>query len=89
MNRTASGDSPGKMLAVLRADRTPFGRTAIFGAMINIFYFVPKVRKIKSAVNSVRVGSPVEMLAPLRKRAAFHYMTEPLTRVFWRSVREH
>jgi HlyD family secretion protein len=48
-----------------------------------------KVRKIKGAETSVRVGLPVEVLVPLRKRTAFQYMTEPLTRVFWRSFREH
>lgn len=48
-----------------------------------------KVRKIKGIEKSVRVGLPVEVLVPLRKRTAFQYMTEPLTRVFWRSFREH
>jgi len=48
-----------------------------------------KVRRIKGVEKSVRVGLPVEVLVPLRRRTAFQYMTEPLTRVFWRSFREH
>jgi HlyD family secretion protein len=38
---------------------------------------------------SLRPGLPVQVLAPLHKRSAFQYLTEPLNQSLWRSFREH
>jgi len=36
----------------------------------------------------LRPGLPVEVLLNVRKRTALQYVLEPLTRNFWRSLRE-
>jgi HlyD family secretion protein len=38
---------------------------------------------------SLRPGLPVQVLAPLHKRSALQYLTEPLNQALWRSFREH
>jgi HlyD family secretion protein len=48
-----------------------------------------EVRRVHGADTALRSGLPVQVLAPLRKRTAFQYLTEPLNQSLWRSFREH
>lgn len=76
----------------LSADRLvdPASGVAYFTAQVTIpASEFAKVRGVKGAEKRVRAGLPVDVLIPLRKRTAFQYMTEPLSRAFWRSFREH
>ena len=47
------------------------------------------VRKLHGPETNLRPGLPVQVLAPLKKRSAFQYLTEPLNQALWRSFREH
>jgi HlyD family secretion protein len=47
------------------------------------------LRRRHGPETSLRPGLPVQVLAPLHKRTAFQYLTEPLNQALWRSFREH
>lgn len=49
-----------------------------------------QLRKVQGSLGrgELRPGLPVEVLLNVRKRTALQYMLEPLTRNFWRSLRE-
>lgn len=50
-----------------------------------------ELRKVSddSAKSPVRPGLPAEILIPLTKRTVLQYLLEPLTRMVWRTGREH
>ena len=49
-----------------------------------------QLRKVQGSLGrgELRPGLPVEVLLNVRKRTALQYMLDPLTRNFWRSLRE-
>lgn len=49
---------------------------------------VQKIEKVRGVNGGLRVGLPVQVNIPLRKRTAFQYMTEPLTQAFSQSFHE-
>jgi HlyD family secretion protein len=49
---------------------------------------VRKLAELRGESGGLRVGLPVQVVIPLRKRTAFQYLTEPLTQAFSQSFRE-
>ncbi len=49
-----------------------------------------ELRRVQGTVGkgSIRPGLPVDVVLNVRKRTALQYLLEPLTRSFWRSLRE-
>jgi len=48
----------------------------------------PELKKLGSAVGSLRAGMPVEVVILTRKRTVLAYLTEPLIKSLWRSGKE-
>ena len=49
---------------------------------------VAEIAKLRGADGALRVGQPVQIIIPLRKRTALQYMLEPLSGAFWKSFHE-
>jgi HlyD family type I secretion membrane fusion protein len=47
-----------------------------------------RIRKVRPGKTVIQAGLPAEILVPLRKRSAFAYLFEPLTRSLWLAARE-
>jgi HlyD family secretion protein len=47
-----------------------------------------KIDELRGPNGGLRIGLPVQVVVPLRKRTAWQYLTEPLTQAFGKSFRE-
>jgi len=79
-------------IITVSADALPDNRTGKSYFKIKVAINPVRITEVLGQVGTqrpIRAGMPVEVMIPIKSRTAFEYITQPISRAFWKSFHEH